>query len=144
MLWQAILFTLLYVPLRSSAGGYHAKTANRCYLYSILMMIAVLLAIKYISIPCFICIITLIISCGIILTVAPVEDLNKPLDSLEYTVYRRRTYMITAVEVIFWVIAQFCGAKQIAFCSLWVLFIMSIILTVGKCKNKFSRIYYNE
>lgn len=33
MLWQAILFTVLYIPLRSNAGGYHASTAL-LYLFS--------------------------------------------------------------------------------------------------------------
>ena len=37
-LWQAILFMALYAPLRRNAGGYHARTATRCYIYSIRTM----------------------------------------------------------------------------------------------------------
>ena len=135
MLWQALLFTLLYAPLRSNAGGYHAKTANRCYVYSILMMIAVLLAIKHIAIPRFICIITLFISCGIIIVLAPVEDSNKPLDSIERTMYKKRTYMITAIEIVLLLVAFFFDAPQITYCILCVFLTMSVILIVGKCKD---------
>ena len=139
MLWQAVFFTLLYVPLRSNAGGYHAKTANRCYMYSVLMMIAALWAIKRIAVPRFICIITLIISCGIILTLAPVEDSNKPLDSIERSVYKKRTYMITVIESVILLIALRLEAQQFTNCSLCVLLIVSIILIAGKCKNGMNR-----
>lgn len=30
-LLYAVVFMFLYIPLRSNAGGYHAKTATRCY-----------------------------------------------------------------------------------------------------------------
>ncbi len=81
MLWQAGLFTALYIPLRSHAGVYHANTAIRCYVYSVLLMIAVLLAINHISIPSFICIIALLIS-------------FKPLDEMEQVVYKKVTLII--------------------------------------------------
>lgn len=100
---QAILFMLFYVPLRSYAGGYHAKTALRCYFYSIIIMIAVLLAMKYLILSNFICIIMLMFSSGVIFIFSPVEDKNKPLDSVERIVYRKRTLIITVLEIlIFW------------------------------------------
>lgn len=138
-LWQAILFMALYAPLRSNAGGYHARTATRCYIYSILLMIAVLLAMKYLFIPTFICIIALVISCAVILILAPVEDANKPLDDIEQVVYRKRTYMITALEAIIFFIALLLGAKQVFLSITWVMLMMSGILLAGKCKNGINR-----
>lgn len=138
-LWQAILFMALYAPLRSNAGGYHARTASRCYIYSILLMIAVLLAMKYLYIPTFICIIALVISCAVILILAPVEDANKPLDDTEQVVYRKRTYMITVLETIIFIIALLFGLKQIVLCSMWVMLMMCGILITGKCKNGLNR-----
>lgn len=141
--WQAILFMVLYAPLRSNAGGYHAQTATRCYLYSILLMIAVLLAMKYLIIPKFVCIITLLISCVIIFMLAPVEDSNKPLDSTEQVVYRKRTYLITALEIIIFVISLMLSFKQVALCVMWVFMMMGVILLVGKCKNEVFRVSDN-
>lgn len=134
-LWQAILFMALYAPLRSNAGGFHARTATRCYVYSILLMIAVLLAMKYLYIPIFICIIAFVISCAVILLLAPVEDANKPLDDIEQVVYRKRTYVITAIEAFFCVIALLCGAKQIMLCFIWAFIMIGCILIAGKMKN---------
>lgn len=138
-LWQAVLFMALYAPLRSYAGGYHARTATRCYVYSILLMIAVLLAMKYLFIPTFICIIALVISCAVILILAPVEDANKPLDDIEQAVYKKRTYVITVLETIIFFIALFFGVKQIILCDMWVMVMMSSILLAGKCKNGLNR-----
>lgn len=135
-LWQAVLFMAAYAPLRSYAGGYHAKTAERCYVYSILLMIAVLLAIKYVALPNFICIITLLISCTVIAVLAPVEDSNKPLDSLEQVVYRKTTLMITAIEIIMFFISLTLGWKEMALCIVWVLAVMAVMLLGGKWKNR--------
>ena len=134
-LWQAILFMALYAPLRSNAGGYHARTATRCYVYSILLMIAVLLAMKYLYIPTFICIIALVISCAVILILAPVEDANKPLDDIEQVVYRKRTYVIMAIEIVFCLIALLCRTKQIMICFIWAFIMIGSILIAGRIKN---------
>ena len=99
-------------------------------------MIAVLLAMKYLFIPTFICIIALVISCAVILILAPVEDANKPLDNIEQVVYRKRTYVITALETTIFFIALFFGVKQILLCCMWVMLMMCGILLAGKCKNE--------
>ena len=116
MLWQAVFFTAIYIPLRSYAGGYHANTALRCYIYSILLMIAVLLAMKYMAAPRFICVIIIIISCVVILYLAPVEDINKPLDNIEKIVFRKRTYVIAFFEIALYLVTQLIGASRITKC----------------------------
>lgn len=138
-LWQAMLFMGLYAPLRSYAGGFHARTATRCYIYSILLMIAVLLAMKYLYIPTFICIIAFVISCAIILILAPVEDANKPLDNTEQIVYRKRTYVITAIESVVFIMALLVKATSIALCVMYVFLIMGLILIAGECKNRLNQ-----
>lgn len=138
-LWQAILFMILYAPLRSNAGGYHARTATRCYIYSIFLMIAVLLAMKYLYIPTFICIIALLISFSVIVTLAPVEDPNKPLDEMEHAVYKRRTLIINISEGLLLIISIMLCWKQVAYCITLEQIFMSLILLLGKCKNKFIR-----
>lgn len=132
---QALLFMALYAPLRSNAGGYHARTSTLCYIYSILLMIAILLAMKYLAIPYFICIITFIISCVIVLILSPVEDANKPLDNTEQKVYKKRTFEITAVEILIFISTSILNVKWITLCIIWVFLTMGVILLVGKCKN---------
>ena len=135
-LWQAVLFIAAYAPLRSYAGGYHAKTAERCYVYSIFFMIAVILAIKYIVLTNSVCIITLLISCTVIVVLAPVEDSNKPLDNLEQFIYKKRTLLITGIEIILFIISLMLGWKKISLCIVLVIAVMAIMLLFGKLNSK--------
>lgn len=134
-LWQTIIFMTAYVPLRSNAGGYHAKTAMRCYIYSILLMVAVLLAIKHLIPTRVICIIILIISDIIIISLAPVEDNNKLLDSIEKIIYKKRTLIITVSESIICCISMIFELQKVYLCIMLVLTVMAIILCTGKLKN---------
>lgn len=38
---QTMIFLLSYIPLRSYAGGYHAKTEQVCFIFSTLLIIVV-------------------------------------------------------------------------------------------------------
>lgn len=131
----SLLFLALYIPLRSYAGGYHAKTELQCYISSILLMITVLLATKYVYLSCFVCIIMFLISCIAILLIAPVEDSNKPLDDLEKKVYKRRTMMIVTVETVVFMVSILLNADSIYQCLVWVYISMTVMLYMGKCKN---------
>lgn len=138
-LLYAVVFTILYIPLRSNAGGYHAKTAIRCYLYSILLMIAVLLAIKHITIPSFICIIIFTISIAVICILAPIEDSNKPLDEIEVKVYHKRTLIILAIEIMLFIIGLALNLRYFMQTTVWVIITMSIILLMGKFCNMIKK-----
>lgn len=48
MFFERIIFLVTYIPLRSFAGGYHAKTPVRCYFASLFLIFAVLLFCKYV------------------------------------------------------------------------------------------------
>ena len=44
--FEAAVFIVAYCSLRSFAGGYHAKTPLRCYVFSVIMLIIVLVGIN--------------------------------------------------------------------------------------------------
>lgn len=102
-------------------------------------MIAVLLAMKHLFIPTSICIIVVLVSCAIILILAPVEDANKPLDDIEQIVYRKRTYAVTGIDIIIFFSALIFGVTQIMLCAMWVMLMVSGILIAGKIKNGLVR-----
>ena len=82
-LLESILFMAAYMPLRSFAGGYHAKTAVRCYFFSIAMMSAVLWVMRCVTYVTLVCGFLTVVSGSIIWFLVPVEDRNKPLDDVE-------------------------------------------------------------
>jgi accessory gene regulator B len=53
--WQLLIFTAALISLKSFAGGYHAKTPQRCFVISTLLTTSVALLIKYVSVHTFVC-----------------------------------------------------------------------------------------
>ena len=48
---EALVFILAFIPLRIFAGGFHFSSPTRCYIFSSCFVAAVLLAMRYYSIP---------------------------------------------------------------------------------------------
>ncbi|SDE91643.1 accessory gene regulator B [Fontibacillus panacisegetis] len=135
MFWQSILFMAAYLPLRSFAGGYHAKTQLLCYLYSIMLTSAVLWAIKLIPWTNSICLGLALLAGAVIFILGPVEDSNKPLDQIEIATYKRRTRAILLFEMSIIVLMLGVGHNDILPGMSVSLFALSVMLVLGKVKK---------
>ncbi|MEG2813783.1 MAG: accessory gene regulator B family protein [Oscillospiraceae bacterium] len=136
MFWQSIIFTMTYLPLRTFAGGYHAKTPLRCYFSSILLITVTLLTIKFVPWNIFICIICTLASSLVVLILAPVEDQNKPLDDTEKVVYRRKAQVILSAIVFMILLFSHIKIHFIVNTIVTSLSVLAIMLIFGKIKNK--------
>lgn len=105
MLPESILIMVLYIPLRSYAGGFHAKTSFRCFIYSLIMMVLLLSVIKFLSLGNIICSVISIMSGILIYFISPVPDKNKPLDKTEYNVFRRKSRQILVAEILVYAVS---------------------------------------
>jgi accessory gene regulator B len=135
MLWQSLVFMVAYGLLRPVAGGYHAKTQRNCYILSIVLIITVLCAIKWLPWNTWASLIILLISTGFVFLLAPVEDQNKPLDELEQLVYKKRSRIIAIFLLLLAVLFMGAGQSQIANCITISIFASAIMLILGKIKN---------
>ena len=138
-LFESILFMAAYIPLRSYAGGYHAKTAVRCYFFSIVMISAVLWVMRYVAYVGLICGCLTAISGSAIWFLVPVEDQNKPLDEVEKVVYRKRARGIVLAESTLSLFAILCNGKRLGMCMTLVLCVLALMLLLGKWKNVYVR-----
>lgn len=131
MVWQSIIFMVAYIPLRSFAGGYHARTQLKCYILSIMLTVVVLIMIK--SIPATdIPIIALTgIASGIIAWLSPMEDSNKPLDEVELKVYRKRARLILIIKICIIAISLLSKLYTMALTIAISLFALSVMLILG-------------
>ena len=136
VLWQCIVFLLAYILLRSYAGGYHAKTQFRCYLFSIAMMIIIAMLIKYIKLNNFTIIIFTLISSVVIFLLAPVADSNKPLDEKETHVYRKKSRLILLFEIF--IICVFIRLKyrEVSIAVMLSITVLAVALILGCGGNK--------
>ncbi|SMP66825.1 accessory gene regulator ArgB-like protein [Anoxynatronum buryatiense] len=99
MLWQAIAFYFFYIPLRSFAGGYHARTPIACYIYSLVLIAVALKSIDFISTTPIAGYLLIGISTVVIIILAPVGDQNKPLTQQEQKKYKTVTIRILAFHL---------------------------------------------
>lgn len=139
MFWESIIFSAAYMLLRRYAGGFHAKTPVRCYIYSSTMVVAVLLAIKLLPLTKIVYFCLFAVGSLIVVLFAPVEDKHKPLDETEQHVYRKRTRSILAFECCIFLLSVvmqvklFYGTVSLAILSL------AFLVLMGKVKNALQK-----
>ena len=134
-IFESIIFMIAYLPLRSFAGGYHAKTAGRCYMFSIIMMIIILWVMEHMRYAILLCGCLTLLAGIIIYILAPVEDRNKPLDCMEQKVYRKRTHRILIVDMLIAFTALLFSWERIAICMTLALCVVAMMLLVGLLRN---------
>lgn len=103
MWWYCVILLVTFMPLRSYAGGYHARSYLSCYFQSCGLLILVLLSIKYVVLNGNMDVIVwqlFFASIIIIFLLAPMADKNKPISEKEAIVFKRRTRIVLMVEVI--------------------------------------------
>lgn len=139
MLIESILFMLVFVPLRTYAGGYHAKTHIRCYVYSMLTIAVILLTMKLLAFDFWHYVLMMVVGCSVILWLAPIEDENKPLDNLEQKAYRKKAHLLVGFDVLIFLAA--CLLKlEVVYCSCaMAMFLLGILVIIGQIKNQFFR-----
>ena len=135
MIWESIIFSAAYMLLRRYAGGFHAKTPARCYIYSSAMVLLALLGIKYVFDSILISICMFIVGSLIIFLFSPVEDKNKPMDAAEQLVYQKRTRFYLIVEIVLDIAMMSLGFKGLYEPISISLFCLGILVALGKVKN---------
>ncbi|MCL2812424.1 MAG: accessory gene regulator B family protein [Clostridia bacterium] len=72
------LWIVAYTVLRQHAGGYHATTRTRCFVFTQLIGVVSLLAMRVA--PTWLCLALPIVGAGLVFGLAPVEHKNHPLN----------------------------------------------------------------
>ena len=85
--WASICFAAAYIPLRSFAGGYHARTPAMCYLWSTLLTAGAVWLVKSALFDGIAMLIIVILADGIL-----------PLSRIEKAQFRKKTVLILAAE----------------------------------------------
>ena len=133
-------FLIMTIPLRSHAGGWHADKFWHCAIISNLIVILMLLVISNISIYSKLVYIGIeMIVLSVILLMAPVQNINKPLTLKEKKVYTRKTICIWIIECC--LMSVFVIYRQYTY-SLIILFAHSIVIIavlVGKIEEKMKK-----
>lgn len=102
MLWECILFWLVYKVLRKYCGGFHFGTSLKCYLSSCFMCPAVLVIVQYAPYSQLIWGAITSITAIILFILSPVAAENKPLDEKEKKIFSRVAKILIIISMICW------------------------------------------
>lgn len=139
MFLESVIFMAAYIPLRSFAGGYHAKTPVRCYILSLIMITVVLAGTKYLPFTNVVYYVILAVTVLIVLLLSPVEDKNKSLNRTENKVYKKSVMIITATELVICLILRLTNYNGLFILVIYSFGVLSFMLVVGKIKNQLKR-----
>lgn len=109
-----VIFLACFLPLRAMAGGYHARTPLHCYLLGMVVVLAAMLASKWIPWTITGTWITAIVACVIIWRLAPAEDKNKPLSKEEREKYSQQTKRILIAALWSIMLTNMVGLDKIS------------------------------
>jgi len=140
MLWQGLLFLVIYISLRRFAGGYHAKTEVGCYILSTLLLSAALYAIHAINSVDHIALLVLLLlaASSVIAFLSPVDTPNKPLDEMEIIVYRKQSQLMLFLHWSAFFFALI-AVKEIAVIVAVADVVLAGMLISGFFNNKFHK-----
>lgn len=137
--WNMVVFMSAFIPVRIYAGGFHAKTSLRCYIYSIVFLATVFLAMRFANLTNLIYCLLYCLSSIIILWLSPIEDINKPLDKSEKIVYKKRTVILWIIETMIIFICYFFSWSIIFESCIYSLFSIAIMLISGIIKKHYLK-----
>lgn len=122
------IFCLLFIPLRSYAGGYHAPTEFSCFMSSNIMVLSCVLLVKLMN-GVNINIVVILLLMAVIWLLGPIESKSKPLDELEVKVYTRRLRYLLLLEGLIISFGVYLGVSSFSVIAI-IVFGMIILLDV--------------
>lgn len=132
MVWETIIFFVVFMLLRSYAGGLHLRTYICCLICSCMSLFTLLMFVKYWNIDSTIALAMVFMALLVIKLLSPVQDINRPISHDEMKKFRKRLnysiVIILILSVIFYV-SQL--KKMLVMISVTSLF-MIVILILGK------------
>lgn len=135
MFLEVLVFIVAYIPLRTFAGGFHAKTQVRCFVYSNLFVALNLYLVRVLQSYNYFLLVVLVLSIVCICLLAPVEDQNKPLDEQEVKLYGKKAKIILSGIILLIVFFHFIHFDRGSVTAIISIGSLSVILVMGYIKN---------
>ena len=112
---EGILLVLPFLTVRKYSGGYHAKTALRCFICSIILCVTYLLAAISLSNGLAIRLV-LGLACITLMLLSPVDSVNRKLSDTECLRFRRKSRGITIFYLMIYTVLTVMHYHTYAVC----------------------------
>ena len=111
LLW--LPFVAAFAPLRSTAGGFHAKTQWGCYIIFTTIYIGCGLLSACVGLPAWADVLICCCSLVIVVCLSPVQAINKPLTLRRRERNRKRSIVVMVIDLLVCVFANIIGWNDI-------------------------------
>lgn len=139
MIPEFLVFTGVFMLLRTYAGGLHLKSFGACFTCSIAVQTLVLLVSDRYVLPLISAWILTILSAVLVWGVAPVENINRELDADEKRHCKSVTTKILLGIIVFSAGCTFCGLTEIVSLVAVTVFVILISQYIGAVKYKIEK-----
>lgn len=136
LLVESLIFYFTFIAIRKFAGGYHAKTPTRCYLFSVISSILMLCIIKSVNSVSskftYLLIIFELLCVVMIISISPLDTENNPLSIREKKLYKLIASFISIFIFIISVICVFLGYRNIGLSIICGVIMSTLVLLMRK------------
>lgn len=135
--FESIIFYAVFMPLRSYAGGAHARTEAVCTILTTLALSVSVFGIKVMELTNsnLIPVLMLISGSLCILLISPLDTKDRPLTNQEKRHYRKICYMLLSVSIMVSISAQILGLSTIYYSVACGVCLEGTLLSIGEIYN---------
>lgn len=133
-----IVFSCIFIPLRTFCGGWHASKSWICTLISNVTIVGIMIIVKYQMLPFNIWVMGIVefICLVIIWQFAPIEHKNKPLSDQEKKVYGKVSKALYVLQLFLMVVFYCVDGLEILQTGMMAHIIVVISLLFGLFSNR--------
>lgn len=136
MVLEGILFFVIFIPMRSFAGGLHLDQYWKCFLLSCATFFITLIFVKMTEIPPVVSMILILLMMFGIYGLYPVENQNRQVDTEENLYFRKQLIKYLIIDFGITLGCYFLK-KEKAISVIAVTFVMiAVTMLIGKWKQK--------
>ena len=141
---EALLFSVAYILLRTTAGGYHAKHHWSCFLITNIgfILFAIMLNMMANSVALPYIVFTTLLTSMLVWSFSPIRAENNPLRESQKDIFRKRSLIIVTVNMTLTVTIAFAPQFPIMYYAYYQsgAFAASISLAISAISTKYKKI----
>ena len=134
MIPQAIIFFVIFIPIRTYAGGFHFDSYLPCFLLSVVAYVVVLKLAGIVAFTSWICVVVDGLLLLLIRGLFPVQNIRRVLDEDEKRYFLKKLRCIIFMDCILILGLWILGYDKLLIVASLTLVLIVITMIVGKIK----------
>lgn len=136
---EGILFFIIFIPLRSYAGGLHLDNYWSCLFLSCLTFSVILMICKIWRIEAYVSFFILLLLILFVWILYPVENVNRDVDEKENLYFRKKLRRYLLLDVIISIACMALHKETYLLLCMVTFFMVVVTMLIGKMKNKIKK-----